>query len=364
MVENRIRKASRNGATIIHAHPDANKTTGFASHHLQYKPGLLGNLLELLLDGIKISSRSKTASGAMAKNQKVNKRIQETGISIGNLEKTIRALKKTRRLIIVAGEKMLRGPESQQALHVLISLEKELGKKKSNGILFLLDEGNRYGSTFSGMHPDLLPGFKSLSDPENRKQWSDNWEVVLSEIRGMSYREMVSNIREDGITSLYVTGDIPFHPGLEKLKFLVQQNLFLTETSTFAHVFLPMLTFTETSGHVLTMDRKLKELKRIIQPDEGLYTVPQIIASITRRMQETGFEHTNTEEIFTEIQSFTDLAFPAPGKKDRLPSVVEDELPEMDKSLFSLNGSGREKYRYIGNPIASYMSDFKAILDD
>ncbi len=364
MVENRIRKASRNGATIILAHPDSNRTTGFASHHLHYKPELLGNLLELVRDGIKKSPHSETAGVASAKHQKSKKRIPETGISKADLETTIRLIKNAGRLIIVAGERMLHGPDTQKTLSTLISLEKEVGKNKSNGILFLLDEGNRYGSAFSGMHPDLLPGLMSLSDPVNREKWSENWSVVLSEIRGMSYREMVSNIREDGITSLYVTGDIPPHPGLENLKFMVQQNLFLTETSKLAHVFLPVLTFTEISGHVLTMDRKLKELKPIIQPEEGLYSVPKIIASITRRMQETGFEYTSPEEIFSEIESFADLSFPAPGKMVQLPIGIKDELPEVDESLFLLNGSGREKYRYIGNPIASYMSDFKVILND
>jgi hypothetical protein len=112
------------------------------------------------------------------------------------------------------------------------------------------------------------------------------------------------------------------------------------------------------------MDRKLKELKRIIQPEEGLYAVQQIIAAITRRMQETGFDYNKPEEIFTEIQSFTDLAFSGTGKKDRFLSGIEDKLPDVGESLISVNGSGREKYRYAGNPIASYMSDFKAILDD
>jgi len=364
MVENRIRKASRKGATIIILHPDSNRTTGFATHHLQYKAGSLGNVLELVWDGMKKSPNANTGSGASSRKQHGERKIREAGLSKTDLETAIRSIKKAGRLILVAGNRMLRGPDSQQALQTLISLEKTLGKKKSNGILFLLDEGNRYGSAFTGMHPDLLPGFMGLSDQENREKWSGNWGVVLSEIRGLTYREMVSNIREDGITSLYVTGDIPSHPGLEKLKFMIQQNLFLTETSKFAHVFLPVLTFTELSGHVMTLDRKLKELKRIIQPEEGLITVPQIIASISRRMQETGFEHTNPEEIFSEIQSFTDLSFSKPDTADRLLTGIEDKIPETEDSSFSLNGSGREKYRYIGNPIALYISDFKAILDD
>lgn len=364
MVENRIRKASRMGATIILLHPDPNRTKGFATHHLKYKAGLLGNVLELVLDGMKKSPHSKTGSGTSPKKQVGEKKIRETGLSKADLESVIRLIRKAGKLTIVAGERMLRGSDSHQTLEMLISLEKTLGKEKSSGTLFLLDEGNRYGSTFAGMHPDLLPGFMSLSDPENRAKWSGNWGVVLSEIRGLTYREMAENIREDGITALYVTGDIPLHPGLEKLKFMIQQNLFLTETSKFANVFLPVLTFTELSGHVMTLDRKLKELKRIIEPEEGLVTVPQIIASISRRMQETGFEYAEPEEIFSEIQSFTDLSFARPDTADRLHIGIEDTITGLEDSSFSLNGSGREKYRYIGNPATLYISDFKAILDD
>lgn len=363
MVENRIRKASRKGATIILLHPDSNRTNGFAAHHLQYKTGALGKVMELIMEGITKSTHTRTNSVASGKKPKAEKKILESGLSKADLDTTIRLIKKTGKLILVAGDRMLQNPDSQQTIQALVSLDKTLGNKKSNGILFLLDEGNRYGSVFSGMHPDLLPGFMNLSDPENREKWLANWGVVLSQIRGLSYREMVSNIREDGITSLYVLGDIPPHPGLEQLKFMIQQNLFLTETSKFAHVFLPLLTFTEMSGHIITLERKLKEFRHIIQPEEGFITVPQIIASISRRMQETGFEQTDPEGIYSEIKSFTDLAFSKPAKSDLPPARMDEKIPETEGLSFSLNSSGREKYRYIGNPIALYISDFKAILD-
>ena len=91
-----------------------------------------------------------------------------------------------------------------------------------------------------------------------------------------------AHIRDDGITSIYVSGDIPVHPDLKNLKFFIQQNLFLTEASEYAHVFLPVPVFPEMSGHLLTLDRKLKELNQIIQPEKGVKQLHEIINKITK----------------------------------------------------------------------------------
>jgi len=363
MVENRIRKAYRNGTSIVFANTESNRTAQFATIQLKYKAGLLGILLDLLKDGVKQPFGSDSVKGS-GKNSKPNSRIKKTGISEADLESAIKAMKSSDKVMIIVGDQLLHGPDCKQAFQTLIDIEKELEKDGSASLLVLMEEGNRYGSIFSGMHPDLLPGFNNLFDTKIREEWSTNWGVVLSEIRGMSWQEMMSNIRDDGITSLFVTGDIPMHPDIENLKFLVQQNLFMTEISNHAHVILPAMVFPEMSGHILTQDRKLKEVVQVIETEEGFYTMPQVIAAISRQMQETGFEYSNNEEIFKEIQTFTDLSFSEPGREGYVTSGTEEKIPVVDDDLLVLDGSERAKYRLMGNPIASFVPDLKEIRDD
>ncbi len=364
MVENRIRKAYRNGSCVIYANTHQNRSSGFTTHQVIYKPGTIVLFLEYLWHEVSRYKSTPASSKGSSKNEQVpdiKGFIEKTGIPEHDLKDILRVLRHPEKLLIIAGDGMLRTPDSKILMQILFNIDQLLGDKTESSLLFLLDEGNRYGGTFAGMHPDMLPGFVDVDANKLRDGWSDNWNTVLSDIRGLSCNEMIHNIKEDGITALFITGDIPAHPNLGNLKFLVQQNLFFTETSRMTDVFFPLTAFPESQGHILTLDRKLKEIVPVISMAKGLKTIPRVLSEISIKMMEQGFEYKHPHDIFKEIESFTDITF----SKNGIP------VPEFD---FSRKVPGDSKdgfpvkvildnygYHILGNILSSYIPDMIAI---
>ena len=58
--------------------------------------------------------------------------------------------------------------------------------------------------------------------------------------------------------------------GLTAMECLVVQDLFLNETASFAHVFLPGCTFLEKDGTFTNAERRINRVRRAIAPANGL----------------------------------------------------------------------------------------------
>ncbi|UCG27438.1 MAG: molybdopterin-dependent oxidoreductase [Bacteroidales bacterium] len=364
MVENRIRKAYHNGSDIILANTHFNRSTAFTAHQVNYKPGTIVPLLEFLshkTGQFKPSRSSRKGNANKRYYSEISAVVKTTGIPEKDIKDILSVLKNPGKLMIIAGDGILRSPDSSYAIHILFSLDKISSDKNGSSLLFLLDEGNRYGGTFAGMHPDFLPGFKNLNDSDLRDIWSENWGTILSDISGLGCNNMINNIREDGITALFITGDLPAHQNLANLKFLIQQNLFLTETSTFADVFFPITVFPETAGHIITLDRKLKEIVPVISRAEELNTVSDTLSGISTKMMDQGFEFKHPRDIFGEIVSFTDITFSEPGT-----SLSEYEYPK-EQPVTRKNGLAAKLvldtngYHILGNNLSQHIPDMKSI---
>jgi hypothetical protein len=88
-----------------------------------------------------------------------------------------------------------------------------------------------------------------VDDEQNATIWEKTWNVEaggLSRKLGLTTTEILGQVYEGGIRSLYIMGENPMmsEPNLnetrrhmEQLEFLVAQDIFITESAAFADVF-------------------------------------------------------------------------------------------------------------------------------
>ena len=364
IIENRIRKAAKNGKKVIVANTHDTRTSYFAEQNILYKQGEEHTFLLSLLSVLnnKILGKLSNDLKQEFKGFDIEKAFKQCGVSRQDIEKIAKSLANSKKPVIIAGDGILINPDSIFNFNALVNIQTILKKPDACKIIFLLNEGNFYGSILAGMHPDFLPGFDELASEKNIKKWSDNWNAELNNYKGLSGNEMVNNITEDGITALFVVGDIPAHPNLAKLKFLAQQNMFLTEVSEYAHVFFPITGFTEINGHIINLEQKLKEITLVTAPAKDVKTVWETISNLARVMQEKGFDYKKPEDIFSEINSFIDLSFATEEKaKNEILPVRTDVLDKKKKLPVEIIAENNY-FNYLGNDLLKLIPDMRDIL--
>ena len=90
--------------------------------------------------------------------------------------------------------------------------------------------------------------------------------------------EMFDKANEGEVKAMYILGENPvltdpnsnhIRSGLDKLEFLVVQELFLTETAEYADVMLPAASFAECDGTFTNTERRVQRVRKAIEPVPG-----------------------------------------------------------------------------------------------
>jgi formate dehydrogenase major subunit len=91
---------------------------------------------------------------------------------------------------------------------------------------------------------------------------------------------------------------------LSKLEFLVVQDLFLTETTKFAHLVLPGASFLEKDGTFTNLERRIQRIRKAVEPPAGVLPDWQVVSEISTRM---GYpmRYTHPSQIMDEIAKLT-----------------------------------------------------------
>ena len=124
-------------------------------------------------------------------------------------------------------------------------------------LICLADYANSRGAADMGLYPDLLPGYFPLADASRFAEWGE-----LPKKPGLAIPQMFDAARTGELKALYVVGANPVGrlnvgPATLKGRFVVVQDMFLTETAALADVVLPAAnayekagTFTNTCGDI------------------------------------------------------------------------------------------------------------------
>jgi predicted molibdopterin-dependent oxidoreductase YjgC len=92
---------------------------------------------------------------------------------------------------------------------------------------------------------------------------------------------------------------------LEKLDFLVVQDIFLTETAELAHLVLPGASFAEKDGTFTNTERRVQRVRRAIEPVGDSRPDWHILCNVADRMGYSRMRYEHPSEIFDEMARLT-----------------------------------------------------------
>ena len=209
----------------------------------------------------------------------------------------------------------------------LANLQMLLGNmgKPGGGVNPLRGQNNVQGACDMGCLPNTYPAYQSVTSEEAQKKFAAAWGATAGLNVGMTVTEMMPGIPAGKIKALYVMGEDPVTSDpdsahirhcLDELEFLVLQDIFPTETSKFADVLLPGVSFAEKEGTFTNTERRVQLARRAISPFAEGRPDWQITAGIAQRILSgggrevqdapaRGWDYADASAIMDEIRTVT-----------------------------------------------------------
>ena len=206
------------------------------------------------------------------------------------------------------------GTANAHALLNLALLSGQMGKFGS-GVSPLRGQNNVQGAGDAGCIPDSLPGYQGLGDAA-RSKFESVWGCSLPAATGLKATDMIEQTVTGEIKAMYIVGENPLlsepnvehaREGIEKLEFLVVQDIFLHETAELADVVLPAAAFAEKDGTFTNSERRVQRIRKAIKPPGDTRADWEIVCDLARRValrldrDPDQFSYTHPAEIFAEI---------------------------------------------------------------
>jgi formate dehydrogenase alpha subunit len=324
----RVIKSARKGNVLILVNSERTSLNRFARNELIYKKGtevalLNGLAKEIIESGFFDPNRAKISKEEFDRLRKLvlpydkEKVFQITGIPPDKIKSLANSFTTTENIIILYGKEIISHPQNKEVIDSLYSLFLLTGHwgKKDCGINLLWGDCNSQGALDCGVLPDRLPGFVHISDEPKRKKIEEIWKTKLPDKPGLDFNQMLKEIHEGKIKGMYVMGENPLEKypdreyvksALDKLDFLVVQDISLTQTAKLADVVLPGASFAEKDGTFTNVERRVQRLKRAFDPLGNSKADWQIVSLLSQIMGYE-FDYLSAKEIFNEIVSVSPI---------------------------------------------------------
>jgi len=147
------------------------------------------------------------------------------------------------------------------------------------GVNPLRGQNNVQGSCDMGSFPHEFSGYRHVADDATRSMFEALWGVKLDPEPGLRINNMFDAALDNSFLGMYIQGEdmVQSDPdtqhvvrALSAMQCVVVQDLFLNETSKFAHVFLPGSTFLEKDGTFTNAERRIGRVRKVMPPRAGL----------------------------------------------------------------------------------------------
>jgi len=327
LVATRIFRALEKGAKLIVADPRKNQIAGFADLYVRHRPGtdvaLLNAMMKVILE--KGLDDGKFIEEHTEEFENFRKIIEGT-----DLEESARICEVDREDIIRLSEiyakaeaasivycmgitQHTNGVNNVKSLANLAMLTGNIGRP-GTGVNPLRGQNNVQGACDMGGLPNVYTGYQPVTLGDANKKFARAWKVEsLPTNIGLTLPEMFSAVESDKLKAIWIMGENPVisdpdanhvKKALEKIEFLIVQDIFLTPTAELADVVLPGVSFAEKDGTFTNTERRVSRVRKAVEPVGDSRPDWQIIQEISTRF---GYEmaYENPEEIFNEIAELT-----------------------------------------------------------
>ena len=353
----RMKRRLREGARIIVADPrriDLVRTPHVeAAHHLPVRPGgnvaLINALAHVIVteglhDEAFLAERCEDVAAYLAFIADPAHSPEAVGEEIGVAPADIRAAAR----LYAAGPNSAiyyglgvtehsQGSTMVMGMANLAMLTGMIGRE-GVGVNPLRGQNNVQGSCDMGSFPHEFPGYRHVSRDDVREIYESMWGLTLDPQPGLRIPNMFDAAIAGTFRGLYVQGeDIAqsdpntrhVEAALRGLDLVVVQDLFLNETSRFAHVFLPGTSFLEKDGTFINAERRINRV-RPVMPSRVGKDEWQVVCEIATAMgYPMRYDHPSQimDEIAATTPTFAGVSFDRLDAEGSLQWPVNDAAP-------------------------------------
>lgn len=285
----RIRKAVERGAKLIVIDPRKIEISKIADIYLQPNPGtdvMVFNAMAKIIIDEKLYNEKFIEERVenfeeylnFIKNFSLKQAEKITGVKTEDLRKVARIYAKSKSSVILWAMGITQhttGTDNVMALSNLTLLTGQIGKPGA-GPSPLRGQNNVQGACDMGALSEFYPGYQKVEKSETIEKFKNFWQVKeLPDKVGLSVVEIFNAAFEGKIKCLYIMGENPVisdpdishvKEALEKIEFVVVQDIFLTETAQFADVVLPSASSFEKDGTFTNTERRVQKISKCVNP--------------------------------------------------------------------------------------------------
>ncbi len=301
-----MKNAVQRGARLIHMDPRATEISRFATHAFQFNPGtdvaLLNAMLhtiveEDLVDRDFIDTRTDGWDAFRANLTAYAPEVMEPicGIPADEIRAAARRYATADAAMIFWGMGVAQHTHGTNNARCLINLALITGQvgRRGAGLHPLRGQNNVQGASDMGLIPIVYPDYQSVTDPVVRARFEEFWGRELDPDVGLTVVEIMNAALRREIRGMYIMGENPamsdpdlahVREALATMDHLVVQEIFLTETASFADVILPATAFMEKTGTFTNSDRRVQLGRKVLDPPGEAKQDLWIIEELGRRI--------------------------------------------------------------------------------
>jgi NADH-quinone oxidoreductase subunit G len=245
----------KRGAHLINAGGRRTKLDAQAQTSLRYRYGTaahlaLGLLASVLEQGLVDQEWINNRTSGLAE---LEESLQDyapakiahiTGVAEEEIEAAAKAFVRAENGLILFGLEAGNDPALRAALEALALVTGHAGRP-DNGVIAVLPHANSRGAADMGVLPDRLPGYQLVEGEPGLS--AQGMLAENSPVKGM----LLAGVDPAAESEVY-------RVALEKLDFLVVQELFLTDTAKLADVVLPARGVAERDGTYTNVERRVQ----------------------------------------------------------------------------------------------------------
>jgi predicted molibdopterin-dependent oxidoreductase YjgC len=323
-----IKRVVRDGVPLIVIDPRRTELARLADFHLQLRPGTnvallngLGHVIvkEGLLDHRFIDERTEGIKDWIDTVERCTPRLTEdiTGVPARLITEAARRYAKSGASLCLHGLGVTEHRWGSHGVIAICNLALATGNvgRPGTGVNPLRGQNNVQGASDVGCLPTFFTGYQVLDDPELGRLHQRITGRPLPARRGMKIPEMWDAALDGRLKALWIIGyDVAqtdpnlkkVHRALQKLDFLVVQDLFMSETAKLAHLVIPGASFLEKDGTFTNLERRIQRIRKVIDPPDSIMPDWQVVSEVATRM---GYwmAYRHPADIMNEIAQLTPM---------------------------------------------------------
>jgi len=346
----RVVQAKKKGIPVIVVDPRYSATAKIADEWIRFNPSThiaLANSMMywIIKEGLEdkefIAKRTKGFEDLKKTVEKYADAESIHGVPVDRVKDFARKYAKAKNAVIIyclGITELTTGTDNVRSMGNLSMLTGNIGRP-GVGVNPLRGQNNVQGACDMGAYPNVYSGYQKCELPEMRKKMEDAWGVKdLPGWYGATLTEQI-NQAGDPIKAMYFLGLNPVvsYPdsnhvkrSLEKLDFMVVQDIFWNETCKYADVVLPGACFAEKDGTFTSGERRINRVRKAVNPPGDAKADWEIFVMLAKKMGLKGFDFKSAEDVWNDMRAVTPSMFGATYERLEKPESIHWPCPTVE----------------------------------